>query len=410
MLESVESRTRALLIGSFAALVLLMAVGGVAGVVALDRIRGAEERLRSTAGERTARLERLRSNLYLAGVLAQEYFASPAPNLAAHLDRVRSDIASAAAPYASLNGEVIPYLRMLDLMQDVATRPRTAALDQYLRGQMAQRRRALERIEDDVATTLSKEAQRAEQDLAGLHARFRRSLAPGLLALVAAAVGVAFVTARRLGRLEAEARSLGAQLVRAQEEERRAVARELHDDVGQALSGLLMDVGGAARLESTAEIRPRLTAIQAKAEDVIDAVRRVALSLRPSMLDDLGLVAALEWQAREAGKRAGIPIQVVAREADGELPESHRTCIYRVAQEALRNSVRHAGASHISVRLERTAAGIALRVEDDGRGFRPSARGVGMLGMEERLAHLGGRLRIDSAPGRGTTVTAELPL
>src|SRR5262249_44801937 len=159
---------------------------------------------------------------------------------------------------------------------------------------------------DGIAAEIDREAQRSQSDLAAMDRRFRATLTVGLLLALGAGAGISVMTARRLARLESEARSLSAQLVRAQEEERRAIARELHDDIGQALSRLLLDVGGSARLDSTAEIRPRLGAIAMEAERLVDSVRRIALSLRPSMLDDLGLVAALEWQAREVANRTGL--------------------------------------------------------------------------------------------------------
>jgi signal transduction histidine kinase len=129
------------------------------------------------------------------------------------------------------------------------------------------------------------------------------------------------------------------------------------------------------------------------------------------MLDDLGLMAALEWQAREVGHRAGLDVQVHAEDSAGDLPDAYRTCIYRVAQEALQNCARHAGARHVRVGLERAAGAVILRVEDDGKGFFPGrTRGLGFLGMEERAAHLQGRVRVQSQPGHGTLVTAEIPL
>jgi signal transduction histidine kinase len=202
---------------------------------------------------------------------------------------------------------------------------------------------------------------------------------------------------RRTVRLEAQARALSAQLLQAQEDERRAIARELHDEVGQALSGVLLEA-------PTPALRSRL-------EDAVDSVRRIALSLRPSMLDDLGLVAALEWQAREVGERSGLAIEVCAEESAGELPDAHRTCIFRIAQEALRNCARHSGATRVRVALEKAVRGVTLAIEDNGRGFRTGrTRGLGILGMEERAIQLGGSLRLRSEPGRGTTVLAELPL
>jgi signal transduction histidine kinase len=185
--------------------------------------------------------------------------------------------------------------------------------------------------------------------------------------------------------------------LQAQEDERRAIARELHDEVGQSLSGALLE-------DASPAVRSRL-------EDTVESVRRIALSLRPSMLDDLGLVAALEWQAREVGNRTGLAIEVCAEESAGELPDAHRTCIFRVAQEALRNCARHSGATRVRVALEKAVRGVTLAIEDNGKGFRAGrTRGLGLLGMEERVNQLGGSFRLRSEPGRGTSIFAELPL
>ena len=144
---------------------------------------------------------------------------------------------------------------------------------------------------------------------------------------------------------------------------------------------------------------------------MVEEVRRIALSLRPSMLDDPGLVSALEWLGREVGHRTGLDIEIQAEDSAGELPDLHRTCIYRVAQEAVQNCARHAAAGHVRVALSKAAQIVARRVEDDGKGFRTGrTRGLGLLGMEERVLQLGGRFRVQSEPGRGTVVTAELPI
>src|SRR5205823_5928028 len=156
------------------------------------------------------------------------------------------------------------------------------------------------------------------------------------LVLAIAAV-LAVVTVRRVDGLEARTRTLTAQLVAAQEQERRSIARELHDEVGQSLNTALLEAG-------TARLRVRL-------EEAVAGVRRIALSLRPSMLDDLGLVAALEWQARETANRSGINIDVQADESAAALPEAYRTCIFRVAQEALQNCARHSGTKQVRVAL-----------------------------------------------------------
>jgi signal transduction histidine kinase len=142
----------------------------------------------------------------------------------------------------------------------------------------------------------------------------------------------------------------------------------------------------------------------------MNEIRNMALLLRPSMLDDFGLLPALEWQAREIGKRTGLRVQVVS-EMPGELPEEHKTCVYRMVQEALNNCAQHAQASAVQVNVRQDAGQILVTVQDDGSGFDPQrVRGLGLLGMEERVRHLGGVFHLDSWPGRGTVLRVTLPL
>jgi signal transduction histidine kinase len=158
-------------------------------------------------------------------------------------------------------------------------------------------------------------------------------------------------------------------------------------------------------------VREHLTAIRGMAEKTVNQVRDLALLLRPSMLDDFGLVPALKWQAREMAKRTGLHVTVQADDSVDGLPDDHQTCIYRLVQEALNNSSRHASARNVEVRVARDGARVKFSVRDDGAGFDPRlVRGLGLLGMEERVGRLGGQVRVDSQPGRGTMVTAELPM
>ena len=296
-------------------------------------------------------------------------------------------------------------------MMEMADRRRTVPLESYFTAQLAGRRETMLRIAGNIGSELASEWRNREAEIVRMYRRFENILMGELLLVVLAGTALAAAAIRRLVRLEEETRALGAQLLRAQEQERRSIARELHDEVGQSLTALRLDVGAAAACCESGAAQPRLQAAAETVERVVEEVRRIALSLRPSMLDDLGLVAALEWQVRELSGRSGSVIELKAEDAAGSLPEAQRTCIYRVAQEALQNSVRHSAARAIRIGLERNGAGVSLRVEDDGRGFTPGRmRGLGLLGMEERVAQLGGRLRVVSAPGRGTTVTAELPL
>jgi signal transduction histidine kinase len=216
-----------------------------------------------------------------------------------------------------------------------------------------------------------------------------------------------------LARSRHALQQLSARLVDAQETERRAISRELHDEVGQALGVLLVEIGRLATTLSGdhPEVRSQLDNLKGVAERTSQSVRNIALLLRPSMLDDLGLAAALEWQGREVSRRSEIEVSVESENVPDDLSDEHKTSIYRLVQEALNNAVRHSGARNAKVTVDRLAGSIVVRVSDDGRGFDPGrSRGMGILGMEERVKRLGGTFRVTSQPGTGATVTAEFPL
>ncbi len=219
----------------------------------------------------------------------------------------------------------------------------------------------------------------------------------------------------RAEQAEQELRRLSQQLVQAQETERKLIARELHDQIGQMLTAVRMDLSGLMQ-SSEGRGEPfctRLREARQTAEQALRAVRDLAMGLRPSMLDDLGMAPAIEWQARDYSRRAGVPVHV---QVDGNLdaiPEAHRTCIYRVVQEALTNCARHARARNIRILLHGGSGRIFLAVQDDGVGFGPGegrGSGLGLIGMEERVGELGGRLEILSQPHKGTLIRVELPV
>jgi len=216
-----------------------------------------------------------------------------------------------------------------------------------------------------------------------------------------------------LARSRHALRELSARLVDAQETERRAISRELHDEVGQALGALLVDIGRLSTTlsEDHPEVRAQLDNLKSVAERTFQSVRNIALLLRPSMLDDLGLAAALEWQGREVSRRSQLEVSVESESVPEDLPDEYKITVYRLVQEALNNAVRHSGARNAKVEARREANSILVRVIDDGRGFDAvRSRGMGILGMEERVKRLGGTLRVESQPGKGATVTAELPI
>ncbi len=206
---------------------------------------------------------------------------------------------------------------------------------------------------------------------------------------------------------------LSARLVDVQEDERRSLARELHDEVGQSLSALLVDLGEAQHYAPVqiAPLHSALDSVKNLAETTISNIRNIMLLLRPSMLDDLGLMPALHWQARETTRTSNVRVQVLADDDDLELPDSHRTAVYRIVQEALRNVTRHSGATEASVTVRSKPGEVFVEVRDNGHGFDSrTTKGVGLLGMKERVDHLNGAFHVASAPGQGTVIRVELPL
>jgi len=221
---------------------------------------------------------------------------------------------------------------------------------------------------------------------------------------------------RLLQRLEAnerEFRRLGRAVWRVQEDERRRLARELHDGLGQNLTALkhrLAQLGGSLGPEQ-APLREKLEAAIALCGQSLDDTRQLSRLLRPPILDDLGLEPALRWLGRSVEEATGLPVVVeieMLPSLDGEL----QTLLFRVAQEALNNAAKHAAASSLLLRLVRRGPQLQLQLIDDGNGFDPSATtsGSGLGGMRERLRLYGGQLELRSSPGHGTRLRALVPL
>jgi signal transduction histidine kinase len=200
-------------------------------------------------------------------------------------------------------------------------------------------------------------------------------------------------------------------VVEAQELERKRLARELHDETGQALTSILLGLK-PLEAESTGSTRESVAALRELVVSTLQDVRRLAVELRPSALDDLGLVPAVERLA-DTFAESGVSVDVAAHIGPERLPGEVETTLYRIVQEAVTNVAKHAVAGHVSITLTRKSSSVVAIVEDDGRGFDPGAArpgGLGLLGMRERLALVGGTLRIESADGAGTTIAAEVPV
>ena len=211
---------------------------------------------------------------------------------------------------------------------------------------------------------------------------------------------------------ERVARDTLRRVVEAQELERRRLARELHDETGQALTSILLGVKAIRASSSPAEAERAETEVRAQIVQALQDVRSLAVELRPAALDDFGLVAALERLAETFQERSGLETMVQAN-IDGRLPAEIETVLYRVVQEALTNVIKHAGAEHVSIVLRSRAGSVAVTIDDDGSGFAADEvreGALGLLGMRERLALVGGTLEVESSPESGTTIAAEVPV
>lgn len=222
---------------------------------------------------------------------------------------------------------------------------------------------------------------------------------------------------KQLRESHEQLRALSVYLQHVREEERTRIAREVHDELGQALTSCKLDLSWLAgkipwNLKSLIE---KTKALSAHIDSTIQTVRRISTELRPGILDHLGLIAALEWQANEFQTRTGIKCEVRAHLRQPALDQDLATAFFRIFQETLTNVIRHAGATHVSVNLKQENGRIILEVTDNGRGITPeeiaNSRSMGLLGMKERAALLGGGFKIGpTRKGHGTTVTVSIPL
>lgn len=211
---------------------------------------------------------------------------------------------------------------------------------------------------------------------------------------------------------------LSRRLVRAQEEERRRLARELHDEIGQALTATQLNLQVLLELQDPQELKARLEDSLLLVEQLLQQVRTLSLDLRPSMLDDLGLASALRWYLYRQAERAGFEVHYISELAEIRFPSEIETTCFRIAQESLTNIVRHARAQLVTLELHLLENCLHLIISDNGVGFDVAAARIraaggsslGLLGMQERALLIGGQVIITSAPGKGTTLSAEFPL
>lgn len=304
---------------------------------------------------------------------------------------------------------------------------RTRNAQQFLTDEMLPHRTYILQVSREMASLNDHRLNDANLALADRYTRLRSRVVAMLTLSLAAGMLLSLIGGLYILRLESQGRrryvalaqsrrqleDLSARMVEAQEAERRTISRELHDEVGQTLGALLLEVGHMARLVPRNDqiAQGQIARIKSATESAVKSIRDMALLLRPPMLDDLGLIPALEWQAREVSRRSNLEVAVDSENVSDRLPDELKVCIYRLVQEALNNAATHSGAKSAKVTVVRKGDQISVRVEDDGLGFDPSrTRGMGLLGMEERVRRLNGTFTVESAIGKGTKVTVELPL
>jgi len=439
--------SRHFLLAGFGGLLLLMFVAGVSALLVLRQVRSSDTQERRLYLRRSTALDLVRTGIYQSAIVMRAYLLAPDSQQAGFqlnlwrqaksaTDHGMTECASVLDPadapqMRDLRSQVQDYWRLLDFLTTIPEKDRRVLGGEYLNREVVRRRSQALDLVDRIDQMNSRQMAAGDAQLNRTYDRLRLWMM-GLIGLtIAAGMWLAVFTIRRVLDLEneltrryqenerarGELKELSARLVSAQEEERRAISRELHDEVGQSLSALLMEAGNAAaRVPADSapdlkEIRRHVDSIRKLAEASVNVIRNMTLLLRPSMLDDFGLAPALEWQAREVSKRTGLRVHVAAEESVGDLPDALKTCIYRVVQEALHNCARHSQARAVKVVVEQESSKIVLTVEDDGRGFDTRrVRGLGLVGMEERVNHLGGVFHVRSRPGAGTKIAVELPI
>ena len=219
-------------------------------------------------------------------------------------------------------------------------------------------------------------------------------------------------------RMQEHLRRLSHELLSAQEEERKRISRELHDEIGQTLTAINVRLAALKQeaTVNTAGLKKKISSTQRLVDRSMNTVHRFARELRPSLLDDMGLIPALHAHMKDFTRRTHIPIHCRAYAAVEQLSSEKRTVLYRVAQEAFANIAKHAQASVVEVRIQRLPGAVRMEIHDNGKSFEVQKvlstrriRRLGLIGMRERVEMVGGAFNIESAPGKGTTICAEIP-
>jgi len=443
-LVDMQSRSSFILAAGFGTLVILIAVLGFGAIRRARAIYNEMETTQQTYLEAESFRRDIAADMYLADILVRDYLLDPSPQSAPghrqQLLEIRNSLQdrmdmlgqrlgeSDTRGLARLQTEVQAYWDSLDPIFEWTPQQKAALSWSFLRHKVLPRRQAVMDLAREVAKlnreNLDRERQRISQSQAVLHSFLLKmmgfALSLGTVVALLTTYRVATLErrhneqTRRIEEAENNLRRLSRRLVQAQEVERKSLSRELHDEVGQMLTALGIELANLQSLRSGDQgaFCARVDDAKRLNTEAMRAIRDLAMGLRPSMLDDLGLAPALEWQGREFSRHTGVPAVVTVDGPLDHLPDAHRTCVYRVVQEALTNCAKHAKAKNVSVSVHGTGESVEAVIQDDGVGFSPSSRagGLGLMGIEERVQELEGTLRITSRPGRGTTLRVQIPV
>jgi signal transduction histidine kinase len=382
-----------------------------------------------------AKLRALRSDVHLSSIFVRDYLLDVARERApeyreqlAEFRRTGLETLEQLRPLvgredqiSNLETNLADYWETLDPLFDWTTTEKILRSANFLRREVVPRRTAVLAIAQGIEELNNENLALQRDGVARRHAALLADLRGLTRRTVLASLGLALVVVlrlrwleRRSDQAERQMRELSQQLVNTQEEERKSLSRELHDRVAQVLTGLRMELGRVGRLSEPldARVAPAIGECKRLVDEMFHTVRGLALGLRPSMLDDFGLQAALEWHVRDFTGRYPITVDLSMDGDFDALSDKHRTCVYRVVQEALTNCVRHARAQHIQIALAAREGFLEVLVTDDGLGLDPARRhsGLGLRGIDERVKELAGTLSITRGPDRGTTLAARLPL
>ena len=428
------SRTGKLLATSFAALILLAVVSTLAFQKYSTAVTQRAELTHREFLERDDALDDVTGELLALGIEVRDMLSTDDPregrSRAATVEDTRRQLQDAlrrlrasydAPPSHELQAAVERYLRLSDQVLLARTESERRDALRLLRGTGGKLRDdALDATEgirsQNVAAIQASQASLQE----ALQAIERLSLRLSLVWIVACLLVGAAAISRNLqleqkgDQQRADLQRLSLELVHVQEAERKGLSRELHDEIGQVLTALRMEVGNAqSLLDQGSTANPHLTAAAGLVEQTLRSVRDLARGLRPSMLDELGLAPAITWQAREFSRHTNLAVNLSLDDSLPALDEPVRTCLYRFAQEALTNCARHSQASRVDLSLKQLNGKLSMSVLDDGRGFdmaHEKPKGIGLLGIKERVMELGGSLSIESSPGKGTKIAVEIPI